>query len=141
MSVEETNKAIYRRVYEEIWSGGSMETVDEVVSDDWRSQGEGPDLRGKEGYKQIVRGFKKAFPDISFKIKSIIAEGDWVAVHTTCNGTHTGELPGGIAPTGKRFEVNELAMVRFIDSEIVEEWGTLDWLDLYRQLGVSFPGG
>ena len=35
MSIEEENKAIHRRVYEEIWNKGNLDVVDEIFDDDY----------------------------------------------------------------------------------------------------------
>jgi predicted SnoaL-like aldol condensation-catalyzing enzyme len=35
MSIEEKNKAIHRRVYEEIWNKGNLALVNEVIADEY----------------------------------------------------------------------------------------------------------
>ena len=77
MSVEE-NKALCRRVYEEI---------DSPV--------------GKNRTSQYVRN---AFPDPRFHIGDMITEGDRVVCRAIVRGTHKGEYMG-ITPTGMPFSV------------------------------------
>ena len=141
MSAED-NKAMHRRVYEEIWNQKNPALIDEVISDDYiyHLPASVPvnDPRGPEGYKDIFHLFINAFPDVNLHIEDMIAEGDLVTVRSTCSGTHRGDYMGS-APTGKQFSVMEMAIVRYKDGKIVEEWGGLERLDLIQQLGISPP--
>ena len=42
----------------------------------------------------------------------------------------------GMAPTGKRVEVEAIDMVRLRDGEAVEHWGVTDAMTMMRQLGA-----
>jgi predicted ester cyclase len=61
-------------------------------------------------YRRMVMA---AFPDQSFEIMDIVAEGDRVAARMRTEQTHQGEFRG-VPPTGKRliFEVYEIAQVK-----------------------------
>jgi steroid delta-isomerase-like uncharacterized protein len=139
MSVEEENKAIHRRVYEEIWNKGNLSVADEVISSDYIYHPL-PEHRGPEWYKEIYHDFARAFADFHCKIEDMIAEGDKVMVRTTITGTHAREF-WGVAPTGKQISVTEVAVVRIKGGKIVEEWGGPDMLNLMQQLGVFPPMG
>ena len=56
------------------------------------------------------------------------------------HGTHKGEFQG-LAPTGKRVEVAEVAIYRIENGKIVEQWGFPDILGLQRQLGPDSSMG
>lgn len=135
MGVEE-NKAIQRRVYEEIWNKGNLAVVDEIIADDFVFHRTGtPRLRGPEWYKGAYHFLKDAFPDLHITIEDMIAEGDRVTTRSTWRGTHKGEYMG-IAPTGKQFTVTEIAIDRYKEGKIIEGWGGVDRLDLMQQLGA-----
>jgi predicted ester cyclase len=68
----------------------------------------------------------------------MFAEGDKVVVRWSASGTHQGEY-FGIAPTNRHVTPNGMAIYRFADGKIVEEWMNTDMLGLLRQLGV-IPG-
>ena len=56
MSVQE-NKALLRRDYEELWSQGNLDLIDQDVAPDYVHHDPatpGRDTEGIEGYKQLV---------------------------------------------------------------------------------------
>jgi steroid delta-isomerase-like uncharacterized protein len=134
MSIEEENKAIHRRVYEEIWNKGNLSIVDEVFVDNYIFHPL-PQHKGPKGYKEMYHNFAGAFSDFHCEIEDMIAEGDKVMVRTTITGMHKREYMG-IAPTGKQISVSEIAVVRIKDDKIVEEWGLIDFLGMIQQLGA-----
>jgi predicted ester cyclase len=56
-------------------------------------------------------------------------------------GTHTGEMRGGIAPTGRAFAVTGTTTNRVAGGTIAEAWGNVDLLGLLLQLGLVTPPG
>ncbi len=113
----EENKAVVRRFVEEGWNAHNPDVVDEVVSSDYFNHAAVAEhQRGIAGAKHILIA---AFPDIRFDIEDIIAEGDMVAIRCTASGTHEGEFMG-IAPTGKRFAVEQVHWVRIADGKLAE---------------------
>jgi predicted ester cyclase len=135
MSTEQ-NKALARRIIEEIISRGNMSVADEVVALDWVGHPTPPGLPpGREGLKLMVTMYRSAFPDMKTTIHDIIAEGDKVAVRMTNSGTHKGEFMG-IPPTGKSISVAEISILRFAEGKNVEYWGQTDNMGMMQQLGV-----
>ena len=65
----------------------------------------------------------------------LVAEGDKVAARFRCSGTFQGEFMG-VAPNGRRQEVDEVYFLRVRDGRIVEYWGLEDNLTRLRQLDV-----
>jgi ketosteroid isomerase-like protein len=101
----EQNKALVRRVIDEVWSQGRLAAVDELYAADFvshqHSHAAGPqDVRGLEAVKTFVREFRQAFPDFYDIIEDQVAEGDKVVTRFTSVGTHRGPLMG-LAPTHK----------------------------------------
>jgi predicted ester cyclase len=54
-------------------------------------------------------------------------------------GTHEGPFRG-LEPTGRRFKVTLVDIVRVRDGRFLEHWGGPDMLDLLTQLGAQAPG-
>ncbi|MFQ5794614.1 MAG: ester cyclase [Candidatus Bipolaricaulia bacterium] len=140
MSTEE-NKAIMRRMIEELWNQGNMDVADELFAPDHTSPS-APDLPpGSEGVKIITTMFRNAMPDYHMTIDFMVAEGDQVAARFTQSGTHTGGDLMGIAPTDKKATWTEIGILRIKDGKIVESWYEVDMMSLMQQLGVIPPIG
>lgn len=135
MSTPEENKAIVRRYLEEIPNKGNFEVADEVIHPAYRSHdGYADQPAGPSGVKMAFTRFRAGFPDLTFEIEDVMAEGDRVAARGVWRGTRVG--PDGKLPSGAK-----PAIVPFIywyiiqDGKVVEFWGRDDQLGLYRQLG------
>ena len=136
MSAEQ-NKALFRRLIEEVFNHGNTSVVDELCAPDFAEHEELPPgiAPGREGLKQIALVCRQAFPDFKFTTDDIIAEGDKVVVRSTWSGTQKGEFMG-IPPTGKRVSFEVIDIVRIADGKVQEHWGRMDEMGLMRQLGV-----
>ena len=140
MSAKE-NKALALRALDEVWSKGDLDVVDELVDDSYvYHEPYAGEIRGREGLKQVVTMYRTAYPDLQFKSKDLIAEGDKVANRWKAAGTHQGELMG-IPATGKRTSVTGVNIIRYEGGKAVEEWSSWDALGLMQQLGVVPPMG
>jgi steroid delta-isomerase-like uncharacterized protein len=133
----EANKKASKRIFEDVFTQGRFEVVDELVHDD--ALGHDPALpeptRGPEGLKESARGYRAAFPDLHVSIDQQVAEGDLVATRWTARGTHKGEL-FGIAPTGKESIVTGMTIDRFKNGKIAESYTNWDTLGMLQQIGA-----
>jgi C-1 hydroxylase len=86
------------------------------------------------------QSFVTAFPDIHFHAERVLAEGDYVLVHWTANGTHTERLAAvsgeTIPPTGRKVTITGVLLAEVRDGELAREWSYWDQLSLLVQLGV-----
>ncbi|MBC8235679.1 ester cyclase [bacterium] len=132
----EANKAIRRRLYEEVWNQGNLDVIDEIYSPgrDWGAYG------NAEGLKQYVTMTRAAFPDIHITIEDIVAEGDMVATRISATGTHTGGEFMGIPPTGAHGTRTGISIAHIVDGRIQKVWENYDDLGMMQQLGVITPG-
>jgi len=133
----EENKAVSRRVAEEIFNGGNLDLADELYASDYvlHDPSLPEDLIGPEGIKQYAAINLGAFPDGRVTVEDQIAEGDKVVSRWTATGTHTGDLMG-IPPTGNRVEISGVTINRFSGGKIAEDWYQGDDLGMMRQLGL-----
>ena len=136
MSAEE-NKALARRVIEEMFNKGNLDVAEELIAPDYVDHDPAmpEDIRGPEGFKEYVSAYRSAFSDLHIEIEAQIAEGDLVATRWTGTGTHDGEL-AGIPATGNRVTLPGMEIVRISDGKLVEGWEGYDSMTLMRQLGV-----
>lgn len=73
------------------------------------------------------------FPDLQARIEQTVVEGDTVCHRYVLTGTDS----GGDAPTGRRFEVIGLDMVRVRDGKVVEHWALMDAVGMAAQLAAA----
>jgi steroid delta-isomerase-like uncharacterized protein len=130
-----TNKAIVRRLYQDVFADWKLDVVDELIDPTFRGHEMPPSIPpGPEGFKQFYTWLRSAFPDIRFTVEDIIAEDDKVVVRWTWRCTHTGEYMG-IPATGKQATVTGIAIYRVENDKCVERWVQLDLFGLLKQLG------
>ena len=124
--MSEANKAVVRRLVDEVLNGGRLEVIDELYA---------PELAGAA--RRWITPFRTSFPDVHMEVVDLIAEGDKVVGRFTCSATHLGTWLDQ-APTGRRFErVDEVAIFRLRDGRIVHAWSLEDTLGRLRQLGLA----
>ena len=131
---EADNKALVRRLLEELRDGWHPATVEKYYAPDYRRHLTATSTPlTREEQRQRASRLRAAFPDGQVTLEDIIAEGDRVAYRLTIRGTHTGEFLG-VPASGRRVAVSFFAIVRIADGKLVEEWGGLDQPDLIRQM-------
>ncbi len=141
MSAEE-NKALARRVIEELFNRGNLEAADELIAPDYvlHDPASPEEVRGPEGFKRFVGTFRTAFPDLHVTIEEQIAEGGKMVTRYTVRGTHQGELMG-LPASGKRVTIVGAGVTHASGGKFVETWDHYDALGLMRQIGVvALPG-
>lgn len=130
------NKALVRRIIEEIVNKGNLATVDDLVAPDYVGHySNAPEARGPEVIKQRIALLRAAFPDWHSTIEDMIAEGDKVVTRWRASGTHLGEFMG-IAPTGKKMTTTGIYIDRVVNGKYVEHWSDWNALGALQQLGV-----
>jgi steroid delta-isomerase-like uncharacterized protein len=136
MSMEE-NKAIVRRINDEVWSEGHLDVIDELIADDFVATvvGAPEQIRGPQGFREFVVAYRKAFPDLHITIDEQLAEGETVVTRWTATGTNEGELMG-IPATGKQATIAGININRISGGKLVEGWGLFDQLGLLQQIGA-----
>lgn len=137
-SVEE-NKAVFRRVIDELWNQGKLDVADELFAADHESPSAPGLPAGPEGVKAIASMFLGAFPDLHVDIEILIAQGDTVGGRLRQKGTQTGPMvspTGTIPPSGKPVDFTEVAMLRIADGKVVTSWYWTDMIGLLTQIGV-----
>ena len=139
MGIEDVNKGSLRKQIEEVWNKGNLEIIPEVISTDFSMMDlSGVELKGPEGFSQMVTFWRSMFPDLRFTIVDMVAEGDKVAAHVTYTGTFTGPF-GDIEPTGKQVNMMEATFYVFKDGKVIGQTIFLDFLSFYQQSGIPIP--
>ena len=134
MTSTENNKAMDLRFATEVLSEHNLDVLTELVAEDFIEQnpppGQGP---GREGLRQFLAQLFDAFPDLSWRVEEMVAEGDRVASWSTWKGTHRGTFMG-LPPTGRTVSVEAWTMDHFRDSKVAESRIIMDMMGLMQQL-------
>ena len=135
MSVAD-NKAIVRRLHEEVWSQGRLAVADELVASDFVGHFPGAtDYRGPAGVKAVVSELRAGFPDLVLTIDDQFGEGDRVVAAFSVRGRPRGKL-WGMPATGRGINLTGVVITRLSVEKIVEEWREWDRRKVLEQLGM-----
>ena len=114
------NKALMRRIYEEMWNRADRSIAVEIFAQ-------------PEGVERFVSQFLLAFPDLQHTIEEMIAEDDHVAVRFSAHGTHIGQWMHS-APTGKSIQYTGVTVARVAEDKIIEHHTWWDKASLIEQV-------
>jgi predicted ester cyclase len=117
------NKALMRRVYEEMWNQGKPALAAELFAQ-------------PEGVERFVSQFLVSFPDLQHTVEGMIAEGDEIAVRFSAHGTHSGQWLG-FAPTGRSIHYSGVTLARMEGDKIVEHHTWWDKAGLIEQINLK----
>jgi predicted ester cyclase len=128
---------LLRLVTNEIWCERRYELVDELISEEFVDRIEMPGLEGtgRARYLASVRLVHNGCSDYHEEIEFIVADADKAVSYVRNTGTHDGEWMG-LAPTGRKFDIHSIGILRFADGQVIERWGFGDALTQMQQLGL-----
>ena len=87
--------------------------------------------------RRWIGPFRDSFPDFRMEILDLVADGEKVAAHFRCSGTHLGEWMGH-PPTGRRFQdIDEIYIFRVRDGKLTDATGVEDNVNRLRRLGLD----
>jgi steroid delta-isomerase-like uncharacterized protein len=136
MSIEQ-NKALVRRLVDEVINQGNMSVIDKLFAPDFVEHEKLPPEipPGREAPKLLFTMLRSAFPDFKATIEHLVAEGDTVVVSMAWTGTQKGEFMG-VPATGKSISIGVIDIIRLAEGKFVEHWGIMDSMALMQQLGA-----
>jgi steroid delta-isomerase-like uncharacterized protein len=133
-TLQDQNKEIAKRAFEEILSRGHYELAQQLYARDFVNHG----IHSNATFEQdqtALKGWHAAFPDVVITPEKLIAEDDLVTIYWIARGTNTG-TGNGLPATGKKAELAGITIWRIIDRKIKEEWSAFDQLSMLQQLGL-----
>lgn len=133
----ETNKAIVRRMYEQVWNKRRVDLIEEFYTEDVVQHLAGiPTHSGLDGVRDAAAMLLNAFPYLHLAIEDEIAERDKVVSRWTMKSSPPGELNGVVA-AGKGVIQSGVTIFHLSNARVDEFWSLTDNLDLLRQQGVT----
>jgi predicted ester cyclase len=134
-SLEVINTDVVRALYEQVYSQGSLDLIDELYAPNYvEHQADSP--AGREGVRSSLGALRAGIPDLTVTIEDITTAGDTVWVRSTMRGTHEGTI-FGIPATGRVIEAAWFDVYQVVNGTIVAHWGVGDELGLMQQLGFA----
>ena len=137
----ERNKDVVRRCIEEVWNGGRVELIAELVHGNFRGHHErnrDQDVYGIDSFRGWVESVRAAAPDLRLRVGLMLAEADRVMVHLEGSGIRVGEAESGPA-AAQAVTFTATAVLRLAEGRIAESWMIYDALGVLQQLGVVAP--
>lgn len=134
-TLQEQNKALVRRIFEEGINQNKQGIFDELIAPSYVNHDIPAPTPGLDGFKMVIGMFLAAFPDMRVTIEEELAEGNKIITRGYFTGTHKGDFQG-IPPTGKQIKVKYIDIWLVENGKLVENWVRLDELGMMQQLGV-----
>ncbi|HEV8711232.1 MAG TPA: ester cyclase [Candidatus Binatia bacterium] len=135
-TITEENKVLVRRFWEAM-NTRQWDAFDELLAPDVvRHCQATPEInvRSREQFKDFCRQDATVFPDSIQTFTHLVAEGDFVAVWATFEGTQRGQM-GPFPPSGKKVQFDFGAVFHVENGKIAEWWVTWDNTAILAQLG------
>ncbi len=141
-AVGQETKDVALRLARDVLSAGDLAAFEELFAEDYVNHNiPVPGIAGtKDGFRELVKATRNAFPDVVVHIDHVVAEDDMVVFRDHVTATSSGEF-FGVPPSGSRVEWTEIHWLRIADGRIVEHWTNFDQLGILRQLGALGEGG
>ena len=134
--LQEQNKTVARRAFEEILSQGRFELAEQLYAKDFINHGIHSTANLEED-QAALKGWHQAFSDIVIVPEKLIAEGDLVTIYWVARGTNTG-TGNGLPATGKKAELAGITIWRIIEGK--SRRSGLHLIDsMMQQLGLLPP--
>jgi predicted ester cyclase len=140
MDLLERNKATVRRVFDEGFSQGRIDVVDEALSPDAvdRHPFEPGEADFRDHLKAAITMFRQAMPDLLASVEDIVAEGCTVAARVRITGTHTGSPLFGVPSAGRSVDVEQF---HFIHSDEqghgLRHWANVGAAEIRQQISTA----
>lgn len=132
--MSEHNKAIARRLVDEVQVGGNFETFDALMHPDFVDHTPSPGFAPtRDGARDLHRMFRAAFPDMTAAIDFQLAEGDLVTTYKTYFATHKGTFLG-IEPTERSVTFDVIDVLKVQGDVITDHWGVMNIMKLMAQI-------
>ena len=130
------NRDLGLRINREIWNGRDLQKVREYFSPDFvADRSPYGVIRGLDELAASVVRSRAAFEGFREDVKTVVADDEYVVIHFTIRGRHTGPW-GPLKATGREVAFDEIVIMRVRDGKVCELTGVIDNLTGLRQVGA-----
>jgi predicted ester cyclase len=111
---------------ERVCSGAGLDSASRYYSPAFLDHVNDLEFHGLEGTRRSINMYKSVLSDIAITVEEQLVAGDRVTSRFVVTGTNR----------GRRVRFNGIAISRFDNGLIVEDWSVTDTLGMLRQLGL-----
>jgi predicted ester cyclase len=134
MPPTENKNAVMKMV--DAFNTGNTAIVDDLVDARHKDETPFPETTpNRDGLKKQITALREAFPDATFSIDHIVADGETVAYRWKLQGTHKGKLFGHDA-TNKKVTHHGNDFVTFQNGKMIAHHSADNLRELLAQLGL-----
>ena len=94
--------------------------------------------RGKAEIRELLDSLFDAFPDLEYRLTSLVTEGDQLVAQFRMRGTHQNTFYG-LPATNKRVDLPSLSMITMRDGKMLSDHCYYDNAMILRQMGIMPP--
>jgi predicted SnoaL-like aldol condensation-catalyzing enzyme len=117
------NQAVFALVVNQVFNGGDLALVDDLVATDVTDNGS---PLGRDGFKAMVQSLRAKNPGYKLAIDAVSTQGDRVI--------------GRVTETDSAGTDSRLVVLRIADGQVKEYWNLADEPALRQQFGLGAPG-
>jgi steroid delta-isomerase-like uncharacterized protein len=136
--VEDTNKNLVRRYYDDYLNRCDLTAVNELFSEDILFHGPEGILRGRAAIAEWITNVHRAFQEFSVTVDFMIGEGDRVVVRDTVRGFHKQPFME-MKASQRRLVLPKVTIFRIAEGKIVELETIYDTQIFVEDLGNPVP--
>ena len=136
------HEELVRRYFHEILDRGQIELIDEIFHPQCIMHRPAGTVVGIDGVRGVAERRKETFSQFETQIHDIFGAGDRLVARLTHRGVGGGfwrSRLGSYDVTGKTVTWDAIAIFRFEDQKIIEEWVSRDELAMVLQFGLLQP--
>jgi predicted ester cyclase len=137
-------KELVRRYFHEVLDQGKVELVDKLFHPECVMHRPGGRVAGIDAVRGVAKRRKETFSQFETQIHDVFGSGDRLVArlsHSAVGGGMWRSRLGNYDITGKAVTWNAIAIFRFENCQIVEEWVSRDELGMIFQFGLIKPDG
>lgn len=130
----EKHKEIARLISQKVVNEKDYTPIEEYLTEDYTYHGlGGMTARTPQGFKEAIKGFHQAIPDLRSEILDIVAEDDLLVLRFNFTGTHKGDFLG-FPPSEAKLHFGGMIMRRFVNGKVAEDWDYFDFPTIVSQI-------
>ena len=133
---------LVRRYFHEVLDQGKIEVIDEIFHPQCVMHRPGGTIVGIDSARGVAERTKETFSQFETQIHDVFGSGDRLVARLSHRGVGAGmwrSRLGNHDVTGKILNWDAIAIFRFENDKIIEEWVTRDELGMILQFGLVAP--
>jgi len=134
-SAKEESRALVTRFFSEVWNSPyRLETIDELVDENFIITSAGKDIKGRDDFKKWVQGLGSQFNDLKVDILEMMVTDDGQRVITRMLVTGGNNGVFGTEADNEPISMTVISIIAVKDGKIVHNWVERSAFELHQKL-------